>query len=98
MDMDPDDIFDLDMPDTYSARYFPIGGDPVSTVLMIDREVNRFPGVFDSAVPDNQLEVVLRYDHIRKARKGDRITVGDETFTVESVVENDRFGIRVAVK
>ncbi len=98
MDMNPDDIFDLDMPDTYSARYFPQGGDAVSTVLMIDREVSRFPGVFDSAVPDNQVEIVLRYDHIRNARKGDRITVGDETYTVESVMENDRFGIRVAVK
>lgn len=96
--MDPNDLFDVDMPDTYSARYFPRGGDPVSTVLMIDREVTRFPGVFDSAVPDNQVEIVLRYDHILHANKGDRITVGNETFTVESVIEDDHFGIRVAVK
>ncbi|RLA21066.1 MAG: hypothetical protein DRQ61_09055 [Gammaproteobacteria bacterium] len=96
--IDPGVIFSLTVPGAYAATYWPQGGDSVETIVLIDRDIQLFPGGYESGVAEKRTEVVLRFDHVGTVQRGDVITLPGETLTVEDEISNDRFAVKVTVK
>lgn len=86
------------MPGAYEATYWPQGGDPIKTIVLVDRNVESFPGGFEANIAEKRTEVAVRYDQIKTVQRGDKITLPDETFIVKDEVDNDHFAITVTVK
>lgn len=70
------------------ATYTPKGtGVPIKTTAIVYREVEVFPGGFDSSATGKQIHVAVPSADVSKAKKGDKILVetdqGVERFTVD---------------
>lgn len=95
---DHDTFFNTCMPEAYEARYQPEGGEGVDTVVFIDRNVEVYPGDYETGVSEKRVEITLRSDHAPTPSKGDVIATSDESFTVTELLDSDSFSSRVSVQ
>jgi hypothetical protein len=89
--MDPDIFFNTTMPGAFDAVYHPSGGIAVPTVVFIDRNVQLFPGGYETGVSERRTTITLRSDHAPRVCDGDVVVVGEETFVLSDPVEWDDF-------
>jgi|GEM_PF-3865226 len=94
---DHDTFFNIDMPEAYEAVYIPEGGERIDTVVFIDRNVETFPGGYETGVSEKRVEITLRSDHAPTPRKGDIIAISNESFTVAELLDSDSFSNKVSV-
>lgn len=98
MPFDLDSFFNTHMPEAYEASYTPAGGSSVETVVFIDRNVEVYPGDYETGVSEKRVEITLRSDHAPTPSKGDVIATSDESFTVTELLDSDSFSSRVSVQ
>lgn len=81
------------------ATYTPAGGSPIPNLrIIIDRDVQRFPGGFNSQVSGRRTEVSFLASSGIAPKRGDTIDSESETFKVEGLEGNDGNFITVSVK
>ena len=95
---DHDAFFNTDMPEAYEVAYIPEGGERVATVVFIDRNVDVFPGDYETGVSERRTEITLRADHAPNPCRGDVIATDSESFTVAELLDSDSFSSKVSVK
>jgi len=99
MQMDSNVLFSTALPGVFDASYQKLaGGSPIVTTVLLDQDVEVFPGGFESNVAEHRVEMVVRYDHIGSVARGDTVTIGSDVYDVEDELLNDRTKIRVTVK
>ena len=82
-----------------AATYTPLVGDPVSCNVHYETENAIEPGGYDAQTykPLETIEGLLT-ELGKEPVKGDRLTIGSSTYTVQTVLENDGIFILMAVK
>ena len=72
----------------------------INTSVIVDHDIEVFPGGLDSSVTATQTEMDLLYADVPNPKKGDTVSMGGETFTVDDLLPggNDRSMVRVVVK
>jgi len=102
MEMPASVFFNTRMPEAYDAVYTPAVGDPVTTVVLLDRDVEQFPGGFESNVSERRTEIEFRKDHVSSPSRDETVTVtlpaGDTVYTLHDVVTDDGFSVRISVR
>ncbi|MHC4361379.1 MAG: head-tail joining protein [Planctomycetota bacterium] len=82
-----------------AATYTPSVGDPVSCTVHYENELTVTPGSFDIQAhgPLETIEGLLS-ELGREPDKGDQFTIGSDTYTVQTVLDNDGMFVLLAVK
>lgn len=75
-------------------------GVPVETLAIVYTEVNPVPGGFDSTVTSLETHIALPANDVKKAKRGDKITVGGKKYTVDDYATfgNTKGKVRLVVK
>lgn len=77
--------------------YTPAGGVAVSVSVIVDRNVELIaPG--ESGVVEWRTVLTLLKSEITKPRRSDAVVVGSENFSVDRVLDDDGYLIRVVVR
>ena len=82
-----------------SATYTPLVGDPVSCQVHYENELTITPGGYDVQAhgPLQTIEGLLS-ELGQEPGKGDQFTIGSDTYTVQTVLDNDGLFVLLAVK
>ena len=79
------------------ATYAPVIGAPSSVRVIVDHDVE-LVALGDSEVADRRTVIGIRKTDINSPLRGDQITVGATTYTVDRLFDDDGLEVRVIAK
>ena len=71
------------------------GGDPITTVAIIDTMIDGVPDGFETRINEPVVMIWLPYKDVGVPERGDTITVDANVYTVDGLVSNDEIDIKV---
>lgn len=80
-----------------AAVYHPAAGGSITTSVIVDRDIEAVGG-FDSKVREHKAEITVRLDQVTNPKRGDTVTVGGVTWTVDAEIRNDGIVAVLAVR
>ncbi len=72
-----------------NAVYSPAVGDDVTTDVIVDKDVEVFPGGFDSEVTERMTQISLQKSDITSAQRGETVIVGSITYLLKDLISDD---------
>ncbi|MDR5867296.1 head-tail joining protein [Halomonas koreensis] len=84
--------------DTQSGTYTPATGDPVTLPVIVERDVERTVGGYQGTVVERRTELSVLLADLPDAKRGETITVGSDTWVLETPLANDGRWITWKVK